>query len=382
MGLDTDNMENWSDEQIAELDTDLIVAATETEHDQDSDPEMEAELDASESAEESDTDTEDDDESEDIDDDSDAGDDLDSEESDEAADDASSDSDDQDDTDDNEEDTDQEDDDNSDIDYEAEHSKLLAPFKANGKDIQVRNVDEAIQLMQKGAGFEKKMQQLKPGLKTLKVLKNNDLLDPDKVSLMIDATKGNKAALTQLLKDNNINPLDLDTETEGDYQPNDHSVDDKELEFDDALERMRSSEHGNQVIKLVGTDWDDTSRNIVAQNPQILDVLDAHMGNGIYKQVIKEVERERVLGRLTGLSDLEAYKTVGDRMDRDGLLGTNPDSAPSPKRKTVGKKAPDKKVQAKKKAANPASQRNQNSSSDLGDDIYNLTDEEFEKRFG
>ena len=38
--------------------------------------------------------------------------------------------------------------------------KLFAPFKASGVDMQVRSVDEAVQLMQMGANYQKKMQNL------------------------------------------------------------------------------------------------------------------------------------------------------------------------------------------------------------------------------
>src|SRR5574344_1636015 len=43
-------------------------------------------------------------------------------------------------------------------DYKAFHDQVMAPFQANGKTIQLRSVDEAIQLMQQGANYTRKMQ--------------------------------------------------------------------------------------------------------------------------------------------------------------------------------------------------------------------------------
>ena len=63
------------------------------------------------------------------------------------------------------------------IDYKAEYERLTQSFKANGKEIAVANVDEAISLMQMGANYNKKMAALKPNLKLLKLLENNKLLD-------------------------------------------------------------------------------------------------------------------------------------------------------------------------------------------------------------
>ena len=56
------------------------------------------------------------------------------------------------------------------VDYEAEYKKLMTPFKANGVDMQIQSIDDAIQLMQMGAGFHKKMSALKPAMRQMKLL--------------------------------------------------------------------------------------------------------------------------------------------------------------------------------------------------------------------
>ena len=55
-------------------------------------------------------------------------------------------------------------------DYKAFHDKMMAPFVANGKTIQLQSVDEAIQLMQMGANYTRKMQSIAPHRKVLMML--------------------------------------------------------------------------------------------------------------------------------------------------------------------------------------------------------------------
>jgi len=98
------------------------------------------------------------------------------------------------------------------VDFEAEYKRLLTPFKANGREIAVKSVDDAIALMQMGANYNKKMAALKPNLKLMKMLENNGLLSEDKIGFLIDLEKKNPAAINKLVKDSGIDPMDLDAE--------------------------------------------------------------------------------------------------------------------------------------------------------------------------
>lgn len=44
------------------------------------------------------------------------------------------------------------------VDYKAGYEQIMALTKANGKTMQVKSVEEAIQLMQMGANYTRKMQ--------------------------------------------------------------------------------------------------------------------------------------------------------------------------------------------------------------------------------
>lgn len=265
------------------------------------------------------------------------------------------------------------------IDYKAEYERLTQSFKANGKEIAVANVDEAISLMQMGANYNKKMAALKPNLKLLKLLENNKLLDEEKLSYLIDLDKKNPEAITKLLKDSGIDPLDVDLEKDSEYKPNTYTVHDKELELDEVLANLQDTPTYGQTLDIVGNKWDGPSKQIVADNPQLLTLINDHVARGIYAVISKEVERERLFGRLNNVTDLEAYKIVGDNLEANGAFDhLNPVQKQVVKVAPLTKKAPDPKLVSKKRAA---SSTQKTAPSKLPDDFnpLGMSDEEFGK---
>lgn len=204
------------------------------------------------------------------------------------------------------------------IDYEAVYKQLTAPFKANGRDIQVKDVNDAISLMQMGANYNKKMAALKPNLKLMKLLENNGLLSEEKLSFLIDLEKKNPDAINKLIKDSGVDPLDIDAAKAGDYKPTRHTVDDREMELDAVLDEIQDSESYSKTIDVISNKWDGQSKNVIANSPQILKVINSHVQTGVYDLIVKEVEREKMFGRLSGLSDIESYRQVGDAIQARG----------------------------------------------------------------
>lgn len=214
--------------------------------------------------------------------------------------------------------------DESAIDYKKEYEKLLAPFVANGKEIKVNNVADAVSLMQMGANYNKKMAALKPNLKLLKLLESNGLLSEERVGFLIDLEKKNPDAINKLIKESGIDPMDLDAEKADDYKPTVRTVDDKELELDAVLEEIQDTPSYSKTIQVVGKEWDAASKQTVANSPSILKIINSHMQSGVYDVIQEEMERERMFGRLQGLSDIEAYRQVGDAIQaRNGFAHLN-----------------------------------------------------------
>ena len=213
-------------------------------------------------------------------------------------------------------------------DYKAEYQKILAPFSANGKQMQVESAEEAITLMQMGANYNKKMAALKPNLKLLKLLENNGLLSEEKLSFLIDLDKKNPDAITKLVKDSGLDPLEMDV-SKSDYKPNTYTVHDREVELDSVLSDIQDTPTYSKTISIVGNKWDGESKKIIVENPQLIKVINDHMASGVFDLISNEVDRQRALNRLNGVSDIEAYRLVGDEMHNRGAL--RPASQPAQK---------------------------------------------------
>jgi hypothetical protein len=200
-------------------------------------------------------------------------------------------------------------------DYKAGYEQIMAPFQANGKQMRANSIAEAIQLMQMGANYNKKMAGLKPSFGILKLLEKNGLMDESKLSFLIDIDKKNPEAIAKLIKDSGVDPLGIDLEKESSYKPGEHKVDQREVELDSVIDSISETPTYNALMKVVGDQWDDKSRSAVADSPQLLKVINDHMASGVYDIISQEVERERTFGRLSGLSDIDAYRQVGDSIE-------------------------------------------------------------------
>lgn len=270
------------------------------------------------------------------------------------------------------------------VDYEAEYKRLLAPFKANGREIQVKSVDDAVALMQMGANYNKRMAALKPNLKMLKLLENNGLLNEEKISYLIDLEKKNPAAINKLVKDSGLDPMDLDAEKAGEYKPKIHSVDDREIDLDTVLDEIQETPTYTQTLEIVSKKWDGASKQTIASTPQLLKVINDHVANGIYGLINQEVERERMFGRLNGLSDIEAYRRVGDAINARGGFNHLASNQGKPNQEPVvvqpKPKAPaDDKLNEKRRAASSTKPANVSTAAASDFNPLALSDEEFSK---
>lgn len=269
------------------------------------------------------------------------------------------------------------------IDYKVQYEQLLSPFKANGKDIKVDTVEDARSLMQMGANYNKKMAALKPNLKVVKMLDNHGLLDEQKLSYLIDLSKQDPEAVKKLVKDSGIDPLDIDTDNIA-YRPNAYNVSDSEVALDGILDDIRDTSTFNTTIDIIGNKWDEASKDMIAKDPNIIKVINDHVGSGIFKKVSEVVERERILGRLNGLSDIEAYKQVGDAINSSGGFGdpvqvtkTQPTSISKSNSVNKANNPVDPKLKVKRKAA--GSTKSKPSKAKPQFDVLSMSDEEFEK---
>lgn len=200
-------------------------------------------------------------------------------------------------------------------DYEAFYKQIMTPFKANGRTVELKTPAEAVQLMQMGANYTKKMQELVPHRKLLTMLQNNGLMDEGKLSFLIDVEKKNPEAIKKLIKDSGIDPMEIDTSVEPAYHEGNHRVSDEEVTFQQTLEDMKSTPEQLGTLQVINGDWDQASKEALWKNPEIMTIIHEQRTNGVYDRINAELNRRRTLGNIpVNVPFLQAYKIVGDEM--------------------------------------------------------------------
>lgn len=220
--------------------------------------------------------------------------------------------------------------------YEAFFKEVMKPFKANGKDVTPRTPEEVIRLMQMGAGFGRKLQDMQPHIKTLKMLEKENLLDPTELSYLIDLRNKNPDAIKKLIKESNIDPLDLNMEDNVDYKPVNRSVSDAEVAFEDALANLKDRPTGTETIQVINQTWDKESLALVWEQPELLDVFHTQRENGVYDKIVAEIEHRKTFGKLAPNTPfIQAYTTVGDELNKAGGLAPKTEAQPATVTETI-----------------------------------------------
>lgn len=195
------------------------------------------------------------------------------------------------------------------------YDKVMAPFKANGKMIQARTPEEVISLMQMGANYTRKLQELQPHRKMLLMLQNNDLLNEEKLSFLIDLDRKDPEAIKKLVKDSGIDPMDIDVSQDPAYQAGNHQVSDEAVVFKEAVEELVAQDNGRETLSEINDHWDQTSKEAIWKSPEIMAVIHEQRENGIYPVIVAEMDRLKTMGQLPANTPfLQAYKMVGDEL--------------------------------------------------------------------
>lgn len=209
----------------------------------------------------------------------------------------------------------------ADFDYKAGYEQLMAPFKANGKMITPRSPEEAISLMQMGANYTRKMQELQPYRKVMLMLENNGLMDEGKLSYLIDLDKKNHEAIKKLVKEAGIDPFDINPEEEVNYQAGNHRVSDAEAAFATELDDLKSTPEGQATLGVIAQTWDEASKEALFENRGLLQTIQSQRENGMYEIIANEIHRLQMLGQIpTGTPFIQAYNNVGNHLAQQGAF--------------------------------------------------------------
>ena len=260
----------------------------------------------------------------------------------------------------------------TDVDYEAVYKDIFKPFKANGKDITPRTVEDVVQLMQMGANYTKKMQLMAPLKKAAESLSRADINEDD-LNFLIDVHKGDKEAIKKLLTKHNVDPMELDLDSTN-YVPKNNIVSDEDVEYSNILDDIRDSLP--KIQEIMTNTWDTRSKEALLKDPNLMRALHEEIAMGRFDNVQAQLEIEKTFGRYKGKSDVEAYIDLVTKLAAKEQSNHQPDGTnkPTPKADVPTKPIPDKT-----KAAPIRTKATNQGSTLTAKDIFSMSEDQFAK---
>ena len=206
------------------------------------------------------------------------------------------------------------------------YRQIFAPFKAAGREFQVRDVNEAISLMQKGVDYTRKQQALKPRLMEMRALEEQGMLGSN-LNYAIDLFKGNPQAIAKLIKEKNIDVNQIVpqqttnefgetvTQEQKPYIPNNYSVSPAQYELQEAFDNLKVNGTYDSTMDALGT-MDNSSKTKFAQNPKYINALSNLISSGMYETIRKELDHARIVDDpvIKGMDDFDAMDAIGRAM--------------------------------------------------------------------
>ena len=259
--------------------------------------------------------------------------------------------------------------DNQEVDYKSIYEQVFKPFKANGKEITPKSVEDIISLMQMGANYTKKMQLMAPMKKVVQSL-DNAKIDEQELNFLIDVSKGDKEAIKQLLIKHKIDPLEIDLDGDNTYSPRNNIASDEDVEFNDTLMDIHDSLP--RIQEILNNTWDDNSKKAILKDPRLMRALHEEVQMGRFDEVQKRLEAEKTFGRYKGISDVDAYIDLVSKMEQERMKTKTQPETPTKTEST-------KKIPDKSKAAPTKGKTSKSSSSLTAKDLLSMSDDEFNK---
>lgn len=257
--------------------------------------------------------------------------------------------------------------------------RIFESFRANGRDMKVKSVDEAIRLMQMGANYSQKQQANKVNLGYVKVLEQNGLLDHEKLAYLVDLANKKPEAIAKLVKEANFDVHDVDDAAVAQYKAKSLAPSSAQLDLDEVIADIKESKHFDRLVSEM-KGWDEKSQALLGSNPASLRHLAEQMDNGVYDKVMDEVNRQQILGQLAGVPVMQAYNEIGQKMAAEGAFNAPAPKGPVKKLVTPGKKASpaNPAVEERRRAAAPS--KGASTEAEVKKlDFLNMSDEEFAK---
>ena len=249
----------------------------------------------------------------------------------------------------------------------------MKPIKVSGEEVTVKSIDDARNLISMGIDYSRKMRDIKPlraigaTLTEAGIMKDGQV-DEEVLMRLVDINRGDKDALAQLMAEKEIDPLDMATE-DIKYTPTATMATQSSVEIADVEKELSSRGNVDRVVNELDK-MDNKSKQFFNETPANLLMLDDDINSGAYEKIMSTVRYEKTLGRLQGMSDMEAYIQLAQAEGNEGVKTLQTPQAPAAKPKPSVKK---RKAAAISKRA-PAKKTVQKTY-----DYEGMSDEDFEK---
>lgn len=248
----------------------------------------------------------------------------------------------------------EEDSDNTDSEpnYKEFYEKVaLAKFTANGKEVEgFKDPADLIRAQQALHGYSDKMKVIKEYKPFLKALEERGVTaDADKFNLAMSLIDGDPEAIKKVLKDKNIDPLELDLD-DIKYTAKNVIPSQAQLLIEETYEQAENLGVGDKFSRVINKDWDITSLKELVENSAVRNDLIQHLNDGTYDIVSDEIKRMELLdinGSLSGMSSIDKYRMAVGRIHQRNL---NSQPVQASTKVTVDKMAMAEKIKAEQEA--------------------------------
>jgi len=189
----------------------------------------------------------------------------------------------------------------------------IKTFKANGKDFTFTEAEMMEQfegVFGKAMDYTQKMQKIAPYRKMISALESENI-SQDQFNLALDILKGDKNALKQLAQDKKIDLSDLSFEDdETTYTPTDYGDTDFQSQVKDIESKIGNDAEYTTTVDIIDNQWDDASRKLIADNPNVIMGLHNDVKTGVYDKIAPEALKLKLQDG-NSKSDLDYYLLAG-----------------------------------------------------------------------
>ena len=188
--------------------------------------------------------------------------------------------------------------------------KVTSDFKANKKTVKgITDPDKILQAVQKSVGLSDKLEGYKKIKPYMKPLEERGLLqDTAKFDMLMKLADGDNEALKYYLKQNNVDPLEIDLDSDIQYDSSTTIENEVEMQYKEAREIADVYSVGDRFTDVTLKEWDSDSMYKIISNPEYTEQLAMQLQNGVFDEVSADVENMKLtVPGFSGKSSLDQY---------------------------------------------------------------------------